>query len=83
MTLSSLEIFIPLTPLVDLPIGRASVSLKRIALPDFEAKQTSSLPFVIIVPISLSPSSRFIALRPGTYRFSKALSAVFLTTPFE
>ena len=36
----------------------------------------------MIVPISLSPSSRFIAFNPGAYLFSKAVRAgiVFINT---
>ena len=65
ITLSSLPIFIPLTPLVDLPIGLTSPSENLIAFPDSEARHTSSFPSVIMVPINLSPSSRLIALKPG------------------
>ena len=83
ITLSSLPIFIPLTPLVDLPIGRTSPSANLIAFPDSDARHTSSFPSVIMVPINLSPSSRLIALKPGAYFFSKAFSAVFFTTPLR
>src|SRR5690606_40722272 len=37
---------IPFTPEAVLPIGRTSVSLKRIALPDFFANTTSHVPLV-------------------------------------
>ena len=59
------ETFIPLTPAVPRPIGRASFSLKRMAWPDLETMMMSSLPEVIRTRTSSSPLRMLIAMIPS------------------
>ena len=61
---------------------RYAPGLRAINLDEGDKLIGTIITMVIIVPISLSPSSKLIALKPGAYRFSKAVSAVFFTTPF-
>ena len=72
---------IPRTPLAVLPMGRTSLSAKRIALPLLLTSITSLLPSVIAVPTSSSPSSSSMALRPTLRWRAKLSRAVFFTVP--
>ena len=73
----------PWTPDASRPIGRTSVSWKRIAWPSRETISTSSLPVEWRTPTSSSPSRILIAMIPSAFSgVLYASSFVFLTTPF-
>ena len=78
---SSLARRIPRTPLAVRPIARASVSLKRIALPLEANSITSWLPSVIRALTNLSPSSSPTAIRPLERILANCLSSTRLTVP--
>ena len=61
---SSFERVMPLTPRETLPIGRASVSLNRMAIPFFVPRKISLSPFVISTAIRASSESSDIAAIP-------------------
>ncbi len=64
MTASSPSIVTPRTPYAVRPIGRTSVSLKRIALPSFFERMISCVPSVRTASISVSSPSTPIATMP-------------------
>ena len=68
--------------MVSRPIGRTSLSLKRMALPSWVAMITSSLPLVGETQFSSSPSWRLIAINPFLRTFAYSAIAVFLMYPF-
>ncbi len=70
----------PMTPVVSRPMGRASVSGKRMAMALRETRSTSSRPLVIVTPISSSSSRRLIAMSTERGE-SYSTSAVRLTMP--
>ena len=81
--LSSFPSLIPRTPLVSRPIGRASDSGNRIAIPEAVAKTSSSPGFVITAPTSSSPSFNFTAIRPLVRRRRYCSRGVFFTVPLR
>ena len=70
-----------LTPPAILPIGLTSSSEKQMHLPFFVTMITLFVPLVCLIPISSSPSFRFMAIRPVFLFVSKFESAVFLIVP--
>ena len=73
----------PRTPYAVRPIGRTSVSAKRIAMPSRVPMKISPVPSVSCTAITASPSSTPIAMMPPARGLLNAVSAVFLMTPFR
>ena len=73
----------PRTPYALRPIGRTSVSSKRIAMPSQVPMKTCSLPSESSTAITESPSSMPIAMMPLGRGLLNADRSVFLTVPFR
>ena len=71
------------TPYADRPIGRTSVSGKRIAIPSRVPVKISPLPSEICTAITESPSSTPMAMMPPARGLLNAANSVFLTTPWR
>ena len=80
---SPLPSLMPRTPLVSRPIGRASDSRNRIAMPLAVASTSSSPGWVTTAPMSSSPSRSFTAISPLVRRRRYCSSGVFLTMPLR
>ncbi len=69
----------PRTPAADRPIGRTSVSLKRMVMPDWATMNMSESPVLDSTFTSSSPSRRLMAMRPSRRDLSYSVNRVFLT----
>src|SRR6476659_6590036 len=72
----------PLTPYAVRPMGRTSLSEKRMVMPCFVPRSISRWPSVTCTPMSLSPSSSPSAIMPPCRGLLYAESSVFLMRPF-
>src|SRR6266478_5389428 len=73
----------PFTPPALRPIGRTSVSRKRIAWPSWLARKIIFLPSVSLAPMSSSLASRLIAMMPLARGLENSVSADFFTVPLR
>jgi hypothetical protein len=80
---SPLESETPFTPLVFRPMGRASASLKRMAMPLAVERTISSPVLVIAQSMSSSSSLSLMAMMPLLSGRLYALSSVFFTRPLR